>query len=158
MVHPHFRQSTVEQKNRAYEALTTEMLVRQQSKEQSFKHFFLQTEMFKRNLTKRQRSIVSFISVLSTFYSKEKAIIPKLMDFELAGISKTHCGAELEKLEKMKVITWDRESNEFGILDPSGWEAPINAGYNKDRARELFFLNLNHAGIEVERIIKESLD
>jgi hypothetical protein len=109
----------------------------------------IRAEILKRNFSKRQLTILSFIVTFSFQYGKESALIPKLKDFQIAGISPTKVKDELTKLVEMNVITWERgkDTNEFSINDPRDWTVTYHSTYNDIRSRELFFLNLKHAGV-----------
>jgi hypothetical protein len=124
----------------------------------AMRDLYIRSELLKYDFTKRQRSILTFIFGLSYDFGKNTAVIPKMKDWEICGIQPAKAQSELKKLVNMDVITWNKETNEFGIADPRGWKAPINEGYNQSRARELFVLNLKHAGIDVDSIIKKSLE
>jgi hypothetical protein len=114
----------------------------------------IRAEIIKRDFKKRQLNILSFIFIFSYGYGKEWALIPKMKDFELAGISKIIIRKELNQLLDMGVIEWKQDENLFRINDPRKWHGvPYHNGYNDDRARELFFMNLKHAGIEVNHIL-----
>lgn len=119
----------------------------------------IRAEILKRNFTKRQLTILSLIVTFSFQYGKESALIPKLKDFSIAGISATKVKDELTKLVEMKVITWERgkDTNEFSINDPRIWTAPYHSTYNDVRSRELFLLNLKHAGVtfDLDAIMEE---
>ncbi|MDY7043627.1 replication protein [Virgibacillus sp. M23] len=117
-----------------------------------FNSVMINTELLKRDFTKRQRSILVFIYNLSLSIGKERAIIPKLQDFELCGISKTKIKDELDKLIELNVISWDKDSNYFQIINPREWKAPYHQGYNDARSQALFLLNLDDAGIDVNDI------
>jgi hypothetical protein len=117
------------------------------------KELLIRSEILKRDFTKRQVNIVFMIFTFSFAYGKENALIPKLADFELCGVSKTLIKKELEKLEEIKVLTWDRDTNEFEINSPLIWEAPYHYGYSDIRSQELFLLNLKHANIDIDEIV-----
>lgn len=119
------------------------------------KEWLVRTEILKHDFTKRQLVILSFIITLSFMFGKENALIPKLQDFEIAGISKKKIKEEISKLEAMNVIKWNSDDNTFTILEPRLWNAPYNAGYNDNRSRELFLLNLKHAGVDIDPIIEK---
>lgn len=119
----------------------------------STKKLLVRTELLKHNFTKRQMIIIMFIITFSFLYGKEWALIPKLQDFEIAGISKRKIKIELDKLIEMNVIKWNKEENLFKVEEPRFWNAPYNYGYNDDRSRELFLLNLEHAGIDITPVI-----
>lgn len=110
----------------------------------------IRTEVLKHDFTKRQMNIISMIFQLSYYLGKSKAIIPKMMDFELCGISKIKVRSELQKLVEMKVVLWDEEENSFSINDPREWiGAKYHSGYNDNRAKDLFILNMKDMGIDV---------
>lgn len=113
-------------------------------------------EVLRRKFSKRQLTILTFINSFSYLYGKESAIIPKLKDFEIAGISATKVKDELTKLVEMGVITWARhkDTNEFSINDPRGWTLPYHSLYNDIRSRELIAINLKHAGVTSEVLSK----
>lgn len=119
------------------------------------KSFMIRAELLKHNFTKRQMTIVLFIFTFSYLYGKEKAVIPKLIDFQLCGISNTKIKSELKKLVDMQVVEWNQKENLFGIKDPQLWVTEYNAGYNDMRSKELFLLNLRHAGVDVTEIIEK---
>lgn len=135
-------------------------LVKHASSDSNFmvRDFYIRSEMLKRDFTKRQRAILTFIFAISYNIGQKTAVIPKMRDWEICGIQQAKAPGELKKLVNMNVITWDKETNEFGIADPRGWKVPINQGYNQDRARELLILNMRHAGIDVDAIMKKSLE
>jgi hypothetical protein len=120
------------------------------------KELLIRGEILKHDFTKRQLTILMFLITFSFNYGKDYAFIPKLQDFEIAGVSKKHIKAELEKLLDMNVITWSKEESLFAINEPRLWtDCPYNAGYNDDRSQELFMINLKHAGIDVTPIIQK---
>lgn len=119
------------------------------------KELLIRGEILKHDFTKRQMIIIMFIITFSYNYGKESAYIPKLQDFEVAGISKRKIKTEIEKLLEMNVITWNKEEKLFSIQEPKFWTAPYNYGYNDDRSRELFILNLEHAGFDTSLVIKK---
>jgi hypothetical protein len=112
------------------------------------REMLIRGEILKRDFTKRQMKIISMILTLSCYIGKEKAIIPKMQDFELAGISKIKIRNELTQLVGMNVIEWNEEENTFSIKDPREWKAKYHSGYNDPRAQELFILNLKDMGIK----------
>lgn len=124
------------------------------SMEFTIRETLVRTEFLKRDFTKRQLKILSMIFTFSFQYGKEWALIPKMRDFELAGVSKIKIRSEINKLVELNVLNWNQEENLFRINDPREWEAPYHSGYSDDRSRELFFLNLKHAKINVESILK----
>jgi hypothetical protein len=123
------------------------------------KELLFRAEVLKHNFTKRQLFILSMIVTFSYNYGKDYAYIPKLQDFELAGISKKHIRNEMDKLIDMNVISENREDGLYKIIEPRYWiNVPYNAGYNDNRSRELFLLNLDHAGIDISSIVRNLND
>lgn len=119
------------------------------------KEMMIRGEVLKRDFTKRQQNIIWFIYTFSFYYGKDKALIPRLQDFELCGIGRTKIKQELDKLINMNVIEHNELLSLYGITDPSKWLAPYHAGYNPSRSQELFLLNLRDAGVPVEKLIKQ---
>ncbi|WP_026572470.1 replication protein [Bacillus sp. UNC438CL73TsuS30] len=113
----------------------------------SNQEMFIRMEVLRRNFTKRQMNIISMILSLSFYIGKEKAIIPKMRDWEIAGISKIKARSELTQLVELGVIEWDEEKNIFSLTDPRGWKVKYHSGYNDERASEIFLLNLKDTGI-----------
>lgn len=107
-------------------------------------------EFLRRNFTKRQMNILTFIYNYSFGFAKEWALIPKMRDFEICGISSIKIRKELEQLIEMNVIEWKQEENLFRIKSPREWiDAPYNSGFSFDRSLELRRINLSHAGINI---------
>lgn len=106
------------------------------------RELLIRTEVLRRNLTKRQLKIISMILTLSYYLGKEHAIIPKMRDWEIAGISAIKIRNELIQLVVMDVITWDEEKNIFSLRDVREWKVKFHSGYNHERATELFELNV----------------
>lgn len=127
--------------NRDFDLLVKELLIR--------------AELLKRDFTKRQLSIILFVFTFSFAYNKDSAYIPKLMDFQLAGISRTKIKSELRKLAEMNVITWNQEETIYTIEDPRFWDVPYNSGYNDERSKSLFIMNLDHAGYDVSKLVEK---
>lgn len=119
----------------------------------TIQELLIRAEILKRDFTKRQLKIVTFIFTFSYAYGKEWAVIPKMKDFELAGISKIIVRKEIDQLINMNIIEWNQNENLFRIKDPREWGAPYHSGYSDERSRELFYLNLKHADIDVESIL-----
>lgn len=90
---------------------------------------------FQFDLTKRQRSILTFIQSLS----KEKglAVIPQLKDFELCGVSKTKVKDELERLVELNVIEWNKTENFFSVQDKEKWQVKANKKWDDKRYHSL---------------------
>jgi hypothetical protein len=120
------------------------------------KELLVRAEMFKYDFTKRQMIIIMFIITFSYNIGQELAYIPRLNDFYIAGISPTKVKSELEKLVKMGVINWDQKENIFQIKDPREWiGVSLNVGYSDSRAIDLYFKNLDRAGIDVVKMIEK---
>ena len=103
----------------------------------------IETELLRSKFTQRQYSILRFILRLSWGCGKKTAVIPQLKDFELCGVLKTHIKAELEHLIGMKVITWNRHTNEFGFnKDYEQWRVTPAKGWDGARFKELLSINL----------------
>ena len=117
------------------------------------KELLIRGDILKHDFTKRQLIILSFILTFSYNYGKEWAYIPKLSDFSIAGISFKKIREELNKLLRMSVIEVNEKENLFRIQEPRFWSCPYNKEYDDNRSRELFLLNLEHAGIDVSPII-----
>lgn len=123
----------------------------QRGMESFFLEYQIRTAMLRRDFTKRQMNILLFICYYSFDYGKEWALIPKIRDFENAGIIANKVRYELSKLEEMNVIEWNQEENLFRIKEPSVWkDVPFNSGFSHDRSKEIRVLNAIHAGIIVE--------
>jgi hypothetical protein len=100
----------------------------------------IRMEVMRREFTKRQKSILNFIGMLSQ--KKPSAIVPFLKDFELCGVGKNKIKGELTQLEKHKVIFWNRETNEYRINeDVNSWTVPIFKGWDEERFMKLEKLN-----------------
>jgi len=105
----------------------------------------LQFEIFRRAFTKRQRTIIHFICLLSFELDKPSAIIPKLQDFELCGIAATKIKEELVALTEARVIRWDKTLHEFQMnLDYVQWEIPLNNKWKESRFEDLMHINKRH--------------
>ncbi|OXM87302.1 replication protein [Paenibacillus rigui] len=102
--------------------------------------------MFRRDFTKRQRTIIHFISLLSFELDKSSAIIPKLQDFELCGISSTKIKAELVELAEAQVIIWDKDIHEFKMnLNFEEWRVAVNSKWMESRFQDLLLINKRHS-------------
>lgn len=111
--------------------------------------------ILKYNFTKRQMNILLFIVTFSFNLTKEWAYIPRLSDFEVAGISKFKIKDEINKMMDMNVIEWNQEENLFRVKEPRFWSVPLNMGYKDQRSRELFLLNLEHGGFDTKHVEKK---
>jgi hypothetical protein len=107
----------------------------------------LRVEVLRRDFTKRQLKIISMVLSLSYYLGKKSAIIPKMQDWELAGISKIKARNELRQLVEMKVLDWDEEKNVFSFRDPREWEVKYHSGYNHERAHDVIELNMRDSGV-----------
>lgn len=112
----------------------------------------IRSELIKRDITKRQKSIIDFIFALSVVFAKDEALIPKMQDFEACGVSRARIRGEIDKLVELKIITWNKDENLFSITDPSEWLAPYHTGMSEQRIKEIFFLNLKHKGLNDEEL------
>lgn len=120
------------------------------------KELLIRAEILKHDFTKRQLTILMFIITFSFNYGKPSAYVPKLSDFEIAGIHRSKIKKELTKLIDMNIIEWNQEDHEFSIIEARFWkDVPYNYDYNDDRSRQLFFLNLEHAGIDIQPILEK---
>jgi hypothetical protein len=143
--------------NHAHERVTafySEALKGIEKKKLDNPHLFIQQmlihgEMLKRDFTKRQMNIICAILTLSYLLGKETAIVPKMRDWEIVGISKVKIRQELTQLVKMDVLHWEEEGNVFRIKDIREWKAKYHNGYNDERANELFALNIKDSGIDI---------
>ena len=153
--HTHERILTV------YKEIVEEYAIKNRNMDLAINEMLIRAELLKRDLTKRQLVILTYIMTFSYFYGKESALIPKLKDFSLAGISPTKIKDELLKLEEMHVIEWKRgkDYNEYSINDPREWKAAYHSNYDDRRSKELFFLNLKHAGasFDLDAIKKKAM-
>ncbi|MED3562358.1 replication protein [Bacillus xiapuensis] len=128
----------------------------QANPDMAVKSLMMRSEILKHDFTKRQMSILLFIYTFSYAFAKEEANIPKLSDFSLVGIAPSKIKPELQKLENMGVIIWDRESNVFKLNDFRDWhDAPYVSTYNDTRAKELYLLNLEEAGVDVKSMMDQ---
>jgi hypothetical protein len=118
----------------------------------------IQSEMLRHDFTKRQMVIITFIMTLSFTFGKREAYIPKVIDFEVVGISSKYVHSELNKLVMLGVLKWDKEEKLFSVKNPTRWDVPISSGHNYDRARQLFYLNMEQAGIDVQPFLKKNKD
>jgi len=61
------------------------------------KEMIIRNEIMKHDFTKRQLNIMTFIANHSFAFMKDFAVVPKLKDFELCGVSVKHIKDELKK-------------------------------------------------------------
>jgi hypothetical protein len=114
------------------------------------KEILIRAEILKRDFTKRQMNIIGAIFLFSYAYGKEWALIPKMKDFELAGISSIKIRSEIDQLVDMGVVKWNQEENLFRITNPSEWTTKYHSGYSEIRSKELIALNLQHFGFNLK--------
>jgi hypothetical protein len=119
------------------------------------KGFLLHAEILKHDFTKRQISILMGLYTYSYALYKETTYVEKLSDFSLVGISITKIKSELQKLEDMNVLHWDRENNLFSIKDFHEWDVPYRTGFSEERARIVFAQNIEHAGVDLSAMIEK---
>lgn len=109
-------------------------------------------EVIRRNFSKRQKDIIQFIWRLSYGCQKRIAIIPKLKDFSICGITPNHVKEELTYLVQSKVIFWNRMTNEFEFnKDYDLWQINPVKGWEELRFRELIRLNIAEKGTSQKR-------
>lgn len=137
----------------AYQTILEDLIPkRRKSMDLIVKEQLIRGNLLKHNFTKRQWIIIMFVLSFSFNHAKEWAYIPRLVDFEVAGISKFKIKAEIDKLLEMGILEWKQEEHLFRIQEPKFWRAPLNMGYKEQRGRELYMLNLRHAGIDTTDI------
>lgn len=122
----------------------------------AMKELLIRAENLKRDFTKRQMNIIGLIFTFSFAYGKEWALIPKMKDFELTGISSIKIRNEIDQLVEMGVVKWKQEEMLFSINDPREWSAPYHKTYSDVRSKELFILNVQHAGIDMTKLVEKS--
>jgi hypothetical protein len=136
-------------KNRVLSIITT--VYKNRDVHEIVDHLVINSEIIKRDFSKRQQKIILFIKMLSFPFGKTWAVIPNMQDFELCGINKTVVNEELKKLVELNVLSWDKVGNRFSIREPHGWLVSYHTGYNDARAGDVFTLNLNDALDEIDR-------
>ncbi|MCY9593754.1 hypothetical protein PC41400_21730 [Paenibacillus chitinolyticus] len=100
-------------------------------------------EIIRRNFTKRQKDILYFVLRLSYGCRNKSAFVPKLKDFELCGVGKTHITNELKYLVECRVIAWDKAECAFAInKDYEKWQVSPVAGWNREEFNNLIHQNL----------------
>lgn len=119
------------------------------------KEYLVSGEILKRDFTKRQLNILQMVMYFSYNYGKETALIPKVQDLSISGVPVKKVYEEVNKLVEMQVLNWDKNFNEFSFNDPRLWRVPFVENYDDSRAKELFLLNLKHAGVDIEPIIEK---
>lgn len=146
-----------------YERLVTlypellKTLKEKQSDAMMYADLLIRAEILKRDFTKRQQKILGMIYTFSYAYGKEWALIPKMRDFEICGVSKIKIRKELDQLVEMDIIEWNEEAHLFRMKDPREWKAAYISSYNDNRSRELFILNLRHANVDVDSLVESIL-
>jgi hypothetical protein len=117
--------------------------------------YLIKAEIQKRDFTKRQLNILSLIITFSYNYGKETALL-KINDFALCGVPAKKVNSEISKLIDSNIITWNKDFNEFSIIEPRYWkDVPYHSYYDDKRSMELFFLNLKHAGYDPNPILEK---
>lgn len=111
-------------------------------------------EVIRRDFTKRQKDILLFILRLSYGCNRKTAHVPKQQDFLLCGLGgKGHVSTELTLLERCKVITRVKESNEYGInKDYEKWQVSPVRGWDDERFKELVHINLMEKKKEQKKV------
>jgi Bacteriophage replication protein O len=138
-----------------YKVLLKEMILSNEANiDLKIKEFLIRSEIQKRDFTKRHLNILSLIVTLSFNFGKESAIL-QITDFALTGLSVKKVKSEVDQLIEMGVITWNVDFNEFSISEPTSWKVPYHKHYDDKRSQELFFLNLKHAGVDVNPILEK---
>ncbi|QAS52831.1 replication protein [Halobacillus litoralis] len=109
-------------------------------------------EVIRRDFSKRQTAILHMIWRLSYGCNKKSAVIPKLKDFALCGVSKQNVTSELEHLETCRVIYWDRSTNEFTFnKDYEKWIITPRKGWKMEQFKEILRLNLSEKFLKQEQ-------
>lgn len=104
----------------------------------------IETELLRCKFTGRQYSILRFILRLSWGCGRKTAVIPKLVDFELCGVGKTHIRKELEHLVDMRIIGWNEHTNEFDFnKNYDQWRVTPAKGWDEKRFKELLSINIS---------------
>lgn len=95
-----------------------------------------------RNFTKRQIKILGFVFLFALHHKRLDCYIPTLISFEAAGVSRHKIKNEIEKLEELNVLSWDRERMTFRILsDTTKWKVDYTTNYSKDKITQISILN-----------------
>ena len=115
-------------------------------------------EIIRRDFTKRQNDILLFVWRLSYGCKKKSAIIPKLQDFDICGVSPTNITKELKHLAECKVLKWDRVNMIFEInKNYEFWQISPVKGWNADRFKELIGENLKTYQINKSDLLKQEV-
>jgi hypothetical protein len=151
-----FAKNTHERTEKVYKKFLKEAIIKINGNyDLRIKELLIKSDIQKRDFTKRQLNILSLIITFSYNYGKETAIL-KPTDFSLCGIPSKKIIGEINKLIELNVIKWDKDFNEFSIVEPRFWDnVPFHDHFDEKRSIELFLLNLRHAGIDVTEIIQE---
>lgn len=95
-----------------------------------------------RNFTKRQLKILGFIYLFAIHNENMDCYIPTLASFENVGIAKTKIRQEIEKLEKLNVVSWDRKNMTFTInVDTENWKVDFCENYKPGKIKQIYTLN-----------------
>lgn len=94
------------------------------------------------NLKKRHGKILAIICYLARFNSDKVAYIPKLKYFNNCGVPPTKIKYELEEMEQLNLISWNRREMLFQInYDTNSWNVPQNRGLSRKLCDYLTELN-----------------
>ncbi len=100
-------------------------------------------QLMMRDFSKRQRAILDLVLRLSYGCGKKTAVIPTLNSFALAGVRPNHVRAEIEYLEKARVLVWNRETMRFAFKkDYDKWWIQPTRGYDPEKLSDLIALNV----------------
>jgi hypothetical protein len=152
-----FSKNAYDRTEKVYKKLLKEAIIKINGNyDLRIKELLIKSDIQKRDFTKRQLNILSLILTFSYNYGKETAIL-KPTDFALTGIPSKKIIGEINKLLELNVISWDKDFNEFSIVEGRFWgnDVPFHDHFDEKRSIELFLLNLRHAGIDVTEIIEE---
>lgn len=94
------------------------------------------------DLTKRQSNILNFLLCIMITCKNFNVKIPLLSDFSLCGVMPNKIRSELEELERMNVLIWDRDEMMFAINgNIDTWAVRYYDDYNEARLEFLMDLN-----------------
>ncbi|SES16755.1 phage replication protein O [Gracilibacillus ureilyticus] len=103
----------------------------------------LWNELLRRNFSKRQLNIISFIWRLSYGTGQSDCVIPTLKMFELAGLHKQDVRKELKFLTECAVLNWDEEMMVFAInKDYHKWQITPQTKWDGDQFDQLIHINI----------------
>lgn len=94
------------------------------------------------DFTKRQMKIIGFILMFCMHNRGIECYIPTLASFEICGVTRTKIRAEIEKLEKINVLSWDREKMIFKInSNVESWKLKISQRFIKNKIQSIKDIN-----------------